>query len=216
MKRFFITGTDTDCGKTYVLCQLLEALHKTNKKAIGLKPIASGCYFKDGVLCSDDAEKIKEINQKLPADICQWKFLPPIAPHIAAKLAQQTLSVIEITSFCTKPLFNDFDYVLIEGAGGLMAPLNTTETWIDFIQHANLEVILVVGMRLGCINHALLTESVLKQHQIPCRGWIASCLDPNMLALEDNIQTLKEKMTIPYLATIPYQGVLDTLPFELE
>ena len=209
MKRFFITGTDTDCGKTYVLCQLLDSLHQSNKSAVGLKPVASGCYFKNGALHSDDAEKIKEHNPPLATDICQWKFLPPIAPHIAAQLAQQSLSATEIFHFCTRSNFNDFEYVLIEGAGGLMAPLNATETWVDFIQKADLEVILVVAMRLGCLNHALLTARVLNDYQIPCIGWIANCLDPNMLVLQENIQTLKEKMTIPYFATVPYQGVLD-------
>lgn len=208
MKRIFITGTDTDCGKTYVVCQLLESLHQQNKTAIGLKPVASGCYFNNGSLCSDDAERIKKINPALGSDICQWTFLPPIAPHIAAKLNNQALSAQEITDFCVKSEFCNFDYVLIEGAGGLMAPLNATETWIDFIQNAGLEVILVVGMRLGCINHALLTESVLKHYQLPCLGWVANCIDPNMLVLEENIQTLKEKMRIPYLATISYQGEL--------
>ena len=212
MKRFFITGTDTECGKTYVLCQLLDFLHKANKTAAGLKPVASGCYFKNGTLHSDDAEKIKEINPMLAADICQWKFLPPIAPHIAAQIAQQSLSAASITHFCTRSEFSDFDYVLIEGAGGLMAPLNATETWIDFIRKADLEVILVVGMRLGCLNHALLTATVLNHYQIPCLGWIVNCIDPNMLALLENIQTLMEKMTIPYLATVSYQGALDRIP----
>ena len=208
MKRYFITGTDTDCGKTYVLCQLLADFQKKNKTAIGLKPVASGCSFKNASLCSDDAEKIQKANPDLSTAICQWKFLPPIAPHIAAELADQRLSAEEVTQFCVKPAFNTFDSVLIEGAGGLMAPLNESETWIDFIQLAKLEVILVVGMRLGCINHALLTETVLKQYKIPCFGWIANCLDPNMLVLEENIATLQKRMTIPLIGKVPYQGSL--------
>src|SRR3990167_9317180 len=208
MKRIFITGTDTNCGKTYVLCSLLSFLLSTNQSAIGLKPVASGCLVKQGELWHEDVEKITIHNPKLTTNICQLQYEAPIAPHIAAQLTQNIFSASDITRFCTKPLFNDFEYVLIEGAGGLITPLNATETWIDFIQQANLEVILVVGMRLGCINHALLTDVVFNRYQIPCVGWVANCIDKNMLVVDETIQTLQDRMRLPYLATISYQGYL--------
>jgi dethiobiotin synthetase len=207
MKRIFITGTDTDCGKTYVLCQWLASLHQQNRKAIGLKPVASGCVESKGQLINDDAVRIQQANSHDLA-ICQWKFCPPIAPHIAAEKVGQSMSAKQIAQFCADKSFSAYESILIEGAGGLMAPLNYTETWIDFIKEAQLEVLLVVGMRLGCINHALLTASVLKQHSIRCLGWVANCIDPTMQVLPENIATLQRTMPIPYLATVSYQGQL--------
>ena len=167
--------------------------------------MASGCTEENDQLINDDVEAIKMSN-KVDLEICQWKFLPPIAPHIAAEQSGGKFSAQSIADFCNSPQFNAFDHVLIEGAGGLMAPLNATETWVNFIQKADLQVILVVGMRLGCLNHALLTEAVLMQQGIRCLGWIANCIDPEMQVLEENIETLKARMTIPYLGTIPYRG----------
>ena len=185
MKRYFITGTDTDCGKTYIMCALLKLAQQQGRSAIGLKPVSSGCHFSNGKLVSEDASLIQ---QYAPAslDICHWYFLPPISPHS----------------------FSAFDEIYIEGAGGLMAPLNDSETWIDFAKQADLEVILVVGMRLGCLNHALLTASVMANQQLNGAGWIANCLDPNMLALEENIATLQQRIKMPLLGTIAYQGGL--------
>ena len=149
------------------------------------------------------------LRNQVDLEICQWKFLPSIAPHIAAEQSGVKFSAQSITDFCNNPQFTTVDHVLVEGAGGLMAPLNATETWVDFIQQADLQVILVVGMRLGCLNHALLTEAVLLQQGVRCLGWIANCIDPKMQVLEENIETLKARMTIPYLARIPYQGQIE-------
>ena len=118
------------------------------------------------------------------------------------------LSTQAITSFCFDDAFAGLDYLLIEGAGGLMVPLNDSETWLDFLLSSRIPVILVIGMRLGCLNHALLTELALNAHRIGCVGWIANCVDENMLALSGNIKTLSEKMRLPLLATIPYGGKL--------
>lgn len=206
MKGFFITGTDTDCGKTYALCQLLTSLAEHGKSVLGLKPVASGCHYENGELISDDVALIAKHNPKMPIDICHWKFLPPISPHLAAELNHQTISAGEMKQFCEKKIFTNHELLFIEGAGGVMAPLNASETWLDFIKQAELSVILVVGIRLGCLNHALLSELALKTYDLPCFGWIANCLDPNMLVLEENIDTLKQRLKMPYLGAIPYQG----------
>ncbi|MCX7116758.1 MAG: dethiobiotin synthase [Legionellales bacterium] len=208
MKRYFITGTDTDCGKTYVTCQLVDYFKANGTRAIAVKPVASGCLERDGQLISEDALSLQRHNGDIKQQICPWRFKPPISPHLAAEEVGESLSVEAIAKFCFDEPWTDVDCLLIEGAGGLMAPLNYNETWVDFLTHSQLPVILVVGMRLGCLNHALLTELALKTHQIECVGWIANCRDKDMLAMSATIKTLTGKMKSPLLATIPYGGTL--------
>ncbi len=208
MKRYFITGTDTDCGKTYVTCQLVNYLQEKNKKVFAIKPVASGCMEQGNQLISEDVLRLNEQNGNAQLQICPWRFKRPISPHLAAEEEGLSLTAQAISDFCDDKTFADFEYLLIEGAGGLMVPLNHHETWLDFLACSQIPVILVVGMRLGCLNHALLTEFSLKMHNIPCIGWIANCIDKDMLALQENITTLTEKMGLPLLATIPYAGKL--------
>jgi dethiobiotin synthetase len=200
MKRFFITGTDTDCGKTYVLCQLLDYFHKQQKKALALKPVASGD--------NEDVLRLQKYNKNSNYIINNWQFPAPISPHLAAQAVGCHLSVQDIADFCLNKQFSQLDYLLVEGAGGLLVPLNNEETWLDFLNLTQIPVILVVGMRLGCLNHALLTDRVLKNNQTACIGWIANCLDKDMLALTENIATLSLRMSMPLLATVPYQEKL--------
>jgi dethiobiotin synthetase len=202
MKRYFITGTDTDCGKTYVTCQLIDYFKNRGRRVIAVKPVASGCVEQNGQLISEDAEHLQRHNGSDSIQICPWRFKPPISPHLAAEEVDERLSVQAITDFCFDEVFSDFEYQLIEGAGGLMAPLNENETWIDFLLLSHVPVILVVGMRLGCLNHALLTELALNTHKINCVGWIANCIDKDMLALSENIKTLSEKMKWPLLGRV--------------
>ncbi len=206
MKRYFIVGTDTDCGKTYVTSRLVNHLRQKGYCALAIKPVASGCFERDGTLISEDAEQLARANGSPGIDISPWRFKPPVSPHIAAAEVGVRLSAKGIMDFCDAHVFANFDVLLIEGAGGLMVPLNEHETWLDFLKISEFPVILVVGMQLGCINHALLTAYALNAHNIPCVGWIANCLDNNMLALSENIQTLSEKIAFPLLETIGYQG----------
>lgn len=203
MKRYFIIGTDTDCGKTYVTCQLVDYFKKQNKHVIAIKPVASGCLEQGGELVSEDALLLQRHNGLFEQDICPWRFKRPISPNLAAKEVGEVMSADAISQFCHHKAFDDLNYLLIEGAGGLMVPLNEHETWIDFLTQSQIPVIMVVGMRLGCINHALLTELALKVNHISCMGWIANCIDETMLALPENISYLKEKMSLPLLATVP-------------
>ena len=204
MKRYFITGTDTDCGKTYVTCQLIDYFKERGQRVIAVKPVATGCFEEAGQLISEDVLHLQRHNDPIQQQICPWRFKPPISPHLAAAEVGQRISAQAIADFCYDDVFSKFDYQLIEGAGGLMAPLNDHETWLDFLSCSHIPVILVVGMRLGCINHALLTELALTTHKINCVGWVANCLDHSMLALSDNIATLAGKIKWPLLATIPY------------
>ncbi len=214
MKSYFIIGTDTDCGKTHVTCELVRYLQSQNKKVLALKPVASGCIERAGTWVSGDAERLAAVqkNSFLLSDICPWSMQLPVSPHLAAKAENLKLSAQEIVKFCQAHLQQDHDYVLIEGAGGLMVPLNDEETWIDVLIQSQIEVILVVGMRLGCINHALLTIEALNKYQITCCGWIANCLDPQMMMLPENMQTLMEKITQPCLGIVNFRSTFQPDP----
>jgi dethiobiotin synthetase len=205
MKQYFITGTNTDCGKTYVTCKLTAWFNQQGKKTQAIKPVSSGCFSRLGSLISEDAEQLGLNNFDPELEINPWRFAAPVSPHIAAQYAGQQVSVQDIASFCNNKSFSHLDQLLIEGAGGLLVPLNEKETWLDFLLLTKIPVILVVGMRLGCINHALLTDAVLKANNIISLGWIANCLDESMLALEENIETLVSKLSLPFIGKVGYR-----------
>jgi dethiobiotin synthetase len=202
MKRYFITGTDTDCGKTYVTTCLVNFF----PQAAAIKPVASGCVEHENQLVSQDAQQLQKACHLSLDLINPWRFKLPCSPHIAAKEEDLSVSAAEIAEYCIHLQLKGINHLFIEGAGGLVVPLNNEETWIDFLKITQFSVILVVGMKLGCINHALLTEMALQVHGISCAGWIANCVDPQMLALTSNIETLKSKLKAPLLAIVPYQG----------
>ncbi|KTD17248.1 dethiobiotin synthase [Legionella jordanis] len=205
MKRFFITGTDTDCGKTYVTCQILDYLNERTIKAKAIKPVASGAYESNGKLINEDVVHLQKHNGDGNLNINGWMFRPPISPHLAAKQEGVELNVKAIADFCNQA-YQGLDCLLIEGAGGLMVPLNDEDSWLDFLNLSGIPAIVVVGMRVGCINHALLTAMTLKQAAIPCSGWIANCLNPGMPSLEESIETLKTKMSMPFLGRVDHKG----------
>lgn len=206
MKRFFITGTDTNCGKTYVTCLLIKQLHVEGYRSIGLKPVATGCYLSHGDLLNEDVTLIKEQNQTKGECINPWRYQLPVSPHLAAKIDNETISIDEINAFCLEKNWPNQDCLLIEGAGGLMVPLNAEQTWVDFLKVSRIPVIVVVGMKLGCLNHALMTASILKSHNIPCQGWIANQIDSEMLLPEENIQTLSKLMPFPFIGQVKNQA----------
>lgn len=210
MKRYFITGTDTGSGKTYVTCRLLDYMHQNNQKAIAVKPIASGLTVMDGESCFEDLVALHRHNRSVVSEICPWRFERPVSPHLAAQYENRYVSAQQIAAFCQGDQVPDADYLFIEGAGGLMVPLNEQETWLDVLRLSGIPVILVVGMRLGCLNHAMLTGQVLSMHELPWVGWIANCLDEQMLLLKDNIETLKHRLQAPLLGILPYQGAFET------
>lgn len=205
MKRYFITGTDTDCGKTYTTIQLLNFF----PTAQAIKPVASGCIERDGVLASTDALAIQKHCSLTLDQINPWRFKPAIAPHLAAIEAGVDLSAQLVADYCLNNDFNT-DLLFIEGAGGLQVPLNYQETWVHFLQQTSIPVIFVVGMKLGCINHALLTANALQAYNLHCAGWIANCIDPQMSHLQENIDTLNQCLDYPCLAQIPHRGVMES------
>ncbi len=196
---WFISGTDTGIGKTSFSCLLLRWLAAQGFRACGLKPIASGAIEQSGQLISEDALALQQASN-IDITLTQLNplcFAPPIAPHIAAEQVGLTLSTEYILQSCQNALQLPKDYLVIEGAGGLLVPLNEQETLLDLIRVFALPVILVVGMKLGCLNHALLTHQVLHQHRIPITGWVANFLPPPMQVPEENLTTLTHYMGQP-------------------
>lgn len=206
-KRIFITGTNTGVGKTYAACTLLKSLQQNGLNAIGLKPIASGAVRTAEGLRSQDALALQAASStRLDYELVNpILFEAPIAPHIAAQHAKQKLSVKSLLKACAPTLKQSVDCIVIEGAGGWLVPLNNQETLADFAAALEAEIILVVAMRLGCINHSLLTIKDIEARGLKFAGWIANCLEPDMLCLEENIESLKTLIKAPMLARLNYQ-----------
>ncbi len=205
--KLFIAGTDTDIGKTYISVGLLKAFNDQGLATIGIKPVASGCEYNNGKLYNADAILLQEVSSiQLPYEIINpITFEPAIAPHIAADYAEYQLNVDDIITKTNTALTCDADVHILEGIGGWLVPLNNQETMADFVVAMNLPVILVVGMRLGCLNHAILTYNAIQQNKVNLLGWIANCLDPEMSALAENIVTLREWFDVPCLGVVEYQ-----------
>ena len=191
---FFITGTDTDVGKTYIACQLLRAAQQQGLRILGLKPLAAGAEKIDGEWRNEDAVLLQQAaTVKLPyTSINPFCFEVAAAPHLAAQKIGTSLSANTIAQNVRKVLDeSEFDYCVIEGAGGWRVLLNDTETMADVVTLLQIPVILVVGMKLGCINHALLTAEAIKKDGVTLHGWIANDLGIPMPLLEENIATLE-------------------------
>lgn len=199
--KLFITGTDTNVGKTYISAGILAAFNQLGWSTLGIKPVASGCQPNN-----DDTHTHQQHSSvKLStAEISPFTFEPPIAPHIAAQQIGCTLSVSEINQKLRPTLECPANISVIEGCGGWHTPLNALETMADFVITNQFKVILVVGMRLGCINHTLLTFRAMLQEGAHMIGWIANCVDPDMKNLDENIATLKEWLPIPCLGIVQH------------
>lgn len=208
-RHFFVTGTDTSVGKTTVTVRLMQQMVAQGLTVIGMKPVASGCEWVDGRWQNDDVMQLTAAsNVAAPPELINpYCFEPPIAPHIAAAQAGVEIDVKVIQSAYAQ-LSSMADVVIVEGAGGLLVPLNATQTVADLIQSLNLPALMVVGLRLGCINHALLTAQVLKQRDIDFCGWVANSIDPQMSMPEKNLQTLIEGLQQSPLLEIPFQESL--------
>lgn len=202
--KLFITGTDTDAGKTYVGVGILNAFNRAGKSTLGIKPVASGCSLIDGKLHNNDALALQAASSiKLDYDkINPFAFEPAIAPHVAARQVQRELNVNLLHQKIQYALNQPADICLIEGVGGWYTPLNDQETMADFVKINSFQTILVVGMRLGCLNHAILTMRALQQDNIHVIGWIANCIDPNMANRNESIETLRQWLGVPCLGVL--------------
>jgi dethiobiotin synthetase len=202
---YFITGTDTDVGKTYIASTLVKHFCQQGLQAVGMKPVAAGAELVNGrLLNSDVIELIKASN--VDADLAlinPYVFAPAIAPHIAAEQAAIKVSLDNIQqSF--DALQAKADVVVVEGVGGFRVPINRQETMADLAVKLNLPVILVVGVRLGCINHALMTAGSIRAAGLNLVGWVANRIDQNMPAIEENIATLKAMIKAPCIADVAW------------
>ena len=202
-RRIFVTGTDTDVGKTYIATKLLRQFSEAGFSTLGIKPIASGCDLINGELINADTLSLSaaasiKTNYNIINPIA---FAPPIAPHIAANLINYKLDVAILAEKLRPALDIHADITIIEGSGGWLLPLNKNETLADYVIQQGFEIILVVGMRLGCLNHAALTEQSIIQAGGKLIGWIANCIDLNMEYVGENITALKNILQSPHLNT---------------
>lgn len=204
--KFFIAGTDTDAGKTAVAAGLLIAAKRKQLSTMAMKPVAAGCERTEQGLRNDDALQLQAaMSLQLPYDqVNPIALEPAIAPHIAAAQAGKRLLVSQLAGFCRGGLLQPADLFLLEGAGGWRVPLNRNETLADLARELQLPVILVVGMKLGCINHALLTAEAIARDGLPLAGWVANCRQPAMDAQDANLQTLQQMIAAPCLGVVPY------------
>ncbi len=204
-KAFFITGTDTNVGKTIIAAGLLIVAKHKGLTTAALKPVAAGCEQTVSGLRNADALLLQSvITQELDYDqINPYALAAPIAPHVAAQLEKRSLSVDRISGFC-RGVLSSANFTLVEGAGGWRVPLNARETFADLAKKLELPVILVVGVRLGCINHALLTFEAIVRDGVPLAGWVANCVDAEMAALQESIDSLRTRMPIPCLGVVPF------------
>lgn len=206
----FVTGTDTGVGKTLVSTGLLHALAKRHARVMGMKPVAAGTELINGVQANEDVIALRAAATcSVPPELDNPVLLPdPVSPHIAAARAGVQINIAHLVA-CHRELMQLADAVVVEGAGGFLVPLSATETGADLAQALGLPVLLVVGLRLGCLNHALLTAEAIRARGLTLAGWVANHVDPGMLAQEDNIAFLQQRLQAPLLATIPYQPTPD-------
>jgi len=206
-----VTGTDTGAGKTLVACALLAGFAGRGMKAVGMKPVACGVEPGAGGLVNDDVERlIGASNVAAPREhVNPYCFEPPIAPHIAARQAGVTIAFDRIEqSF--HALAAQAEVVVVEGVGGFHVPLGPGTDSAQLAARLALPVVMVVGMRLGCLNHALLTERAVAASGLKLAGWIANHIDPQMAAADDNVRALDERIGAPRIARISFAQLPDT------
>ncbi|MDE2439592.1 MAG: dethiobiotin synthase [Betaproteobacteria bacterium] len=199
---YFLTGTDTEIGKTFVTCALLHRARRDGLRAAGLKPIAAGT---DVAGLNEDVENIRAASSvELPTNLINpYCFTPPIAPHIAAAEAGVRIDFAAIKSAC-ETARRQADWIIVEGVGGFCVPLGDRKGSDDLAVELDLPVIMVVGMRLGCISHALLTAEAIAARGLHLAGWVANRIDPAMSRFDENLATLKSRLTSPLLGVVPH------------
>lgn len=201
----FVTGTDTGVGKTLIAQALIHAYARAGMKAAGMKPVASGAQATPEGLRNEDAlALIAQANVPLPyALVNPYCFEPAIAPHIAAAEAGVRMNT-SVLLHAHAEIAARADKIIVEGAGGWLTPLNQHETLADFAAAIHAEVVLVVGLRLGCINHALLTAQAIDRAGLSLAGWVANTVDPDMPRMSENIQTLTERLPGRLMGVVPH------------
>ncbi len=204
---YFITGTDTDVGKTHVACQLIQQYVQQGLKVIGMKPVAAGCELVDGEWVNEDVQRLTAAsNVDAPSELVNpYCFKEYIAPHIAAENAGEVIAISKIVD-----AFNQLkaiaDVVIVEGAGGFLVPLDNQTSLADLAEALGIPVVLVVGMRLGCINHSLLTVEAIKARGLALHGWVANEIDPEMAMYRENLETIAGQLGVQALFESKWEG----------
>ena len=201
----FLTGTDTGCGKTEIACGVMHYLRTRGVRVAGMKPVASGAAVIDGKLINEDASLIRaQQSGKTPYDwVNPYAFAPPVAPHLAAADVGVEID-FETIRESAEHLFERRDFILVEGVGGWRVPLSGGRTVAHLAAYLRLPVILVVGLKLGCINHALLSAEAIRHDGLDLAGWVANVVEPSMLLQQENIETLISVLGAPLLGVVPH------------
>jgi dethiobiotin synthetase len=221
----FVTGTDTGVGKTLISCALLHAYATAGNSTVGMKPVAAGCEPVRGGFCCEDVELLRQASSvQAPLDLVNpYAFAPPVAPHLAAAEVGTTIELERIRR-AYMALTDRADMVVVEGVGGFRVPLDEHSDTADLARLLDLPVVLVVGMRLGCLSHALLTVEAIAARGLSLAGWVANRVDPEMAGFDANLQALQRRIGAPLLGVVAYaplpdaarvaQGLLLPLPGE--
>jgi dethiobiotin synthetase len=207
----FVTGTDTEIGKTFVSSALLRGFVREGLQAAAMKPIAAGAFEVNGELHNEDADQLDAASNVLlpPAMRTPYLLKEPAAPHIAAALENVAFDIDHIVA-CHSEALTRADVVVVKGVGGFRVPLTATHDTADLAVALKLPVVLVVGMRLGCINHALLTAEAIAARGLTLAGWVANRVDPDMTFPDENIASIRERLAreydAPLLGIVPHLG----------
>lgn len=217
LRTVFVTGTDTGVGKTLVSAALLHALARQQRRVVGMKPIAAGLVRRGDAWVSDDVLALRAAsNVAVPPELDNPVALPDaLSPHLAAARAGRRITVAQLHA-AQRVLAERADVVVVEGSGGWRVPLNEHETLADLAIAMNAPVVLVVGLRLGCLNHALLTAEAIRADGLALAGWVANCIDPAMECVADNIATLRARLNAPLLGVVRWLDVPDARRITLE
>jgi len=201
----YVTGTDTGIGKTFASCVLLHALRRQGGRAVGMKPVASGCELTADGLRNEDATALLAASDPRPAyaDLNPYALPLPLAPELAAAEAGVSVALTPIEAAFAR-LRAQADTVVVEGVGGWLAPLSGTLDQADLVKALRLPVVMVVGLRLGCLNHARLTAAAIAASGATCIGWIGNEVDPQMARIDDNMALLRARLLMPCLGRLPF------------
>jgi dethiobiotin synthetase len=212
---WFVTGTDTGIGKTFVTCALLRGATKRGLRAVGMKPVAAGADLIDSRPINEDTAALIAAGN-VAADeslVTPYCLRAAIAPHLAAR--DEGIGIeFDVIAGALSQLRTRADRVFVEGAGGLLVPLGANRDYADLAGALELPVILVVGMRLGCINHALLTVAAIRSRGLELVGWVANRIDPGMLRFDDNLDSLRERIEAPLLGVVGHGAREATLDID--
>lgn len=205
MSAFFVTGTDTEVGKTFISQAIMYIYEQKRKTCVGYKPVAAGCIVTSDGLRNEDAVCLQD-SSTMPLtydEVNPFPYEEPVAPHLAAQRARREICLEQINDGYKNLQKKQADLLVVEGAGGWRLPIGNRRFMSDFVKENGIPVVLVVGVRLGCINHACMTAELIRRDGLELAGWVANHVDLEMPFLAENIKTLKDHLDAPFLGEVP-------------